>query len=355
MASDDFRIRRLLISDASLLREAEIYTGSIISIENKIREMILDKSKLAYVILHNDLLVCLATMIPTCIGSNNVRLNILFSSLSVDPEYYEKVISLILYKGFFDKKFHKISLVIGVNDYLLASAAVDCGMIQEAVLHDEILNDEDEYIDAGLFYALLPEYKGYNVGFVPFQRGVVAIYGADTYVDGVSIYRYEDKIDDYLSLTVAKHIGIADKYGFLLPRNDEAYSEINDDEFLPDEVAKAVLQMKEYFLKKREKFEINCRFVTGTSFQHSVWRLLNDIDYGVTVSYEDIALKLTSNTNEARKLTRAVGSACSENPIPIIIPCHRVIGKDGKLVGYSGGIDIKDFLLQHESLFTTVI
>ena len=64
---------------------------------------------------------------------------------------------------------------------------------------------------------------------------------------------------------------------------------------------------------------------------------------------------MNGDRNIAKKLTRAVGSACSENPIPVIIPCHRVIGKDGKLVGFSGGVDFKDFLLQLEAFPMTIL
>ena len=64
---------------------------------------------------------------------------------------------------------------------------------------------------------------------------------------------------------------------------------------------------------------------------------------------EDIALALTGNDRvAARNLSRAVGSACADNPIPIFVPCHRVIGKDGRLVGFSGGVENKEFLLEHE-------
>lgn len=355
MTNADLKIRRLLISDASSLRDVSIFMGSILQIENQIRELILDSSKLAYIILEGTDIVCLATMIPTSVNPKNVRLNIVFADSLSDSIDKKSIIDMLLHKGFFDKHLHKISLVIRCDDYAFAEDAIACGMIQEAVLHDEILIGDDDYIDAGLFYSLLPEYQGYNVGFVAFQRGIVAVYGNNQYIDKVSIYRYDEYIDDYLTRSVAKYIGIADKMGNFLPKNNNEYWDIQGDEFLPDEVAKACEQLREYFLKRREKFDINFRFNIGTSFQHSVWHALNEISYGATVSYEDIALKITSDKIEARKLTRAVGAACSENPIPIIVPCHRVIGKDGKLVGYSGGIDIKDFLLQHESLFMTVI
>ena len=69
----------------------------------------------------------------------------------------------------------------------------------------------------------------------------------------------------------------------------------------------------------------------------------------MTCSYEDIALDLTGGDKvSARNLTRAVGAACGDNPLPILVPCHRIIGKDGRLVGFSGGLEIKEFLLNHE-------
>ncbi|MCR5328883.1 MAG: methylated-DNA--[protein]-cysteine S-methyltransferase [Saccharofermentans sp.] len=124
--------------------------------------------------------------------------------------------------------------------------------------------------------------------------------------------------------------------------------------YLPDELAKAYVELREYFDSARSGFDINVRFSMGTPFQKKVWNALNTIPYGGTASYEDIALKLTAgDLKEARKITRAVGAACSDNPVAVVVPCHRVIGKDGSIVGYSAGIDIKDYLLLHES-FTAV-
>ena len=119
-------------------------------------------------------------------------------------------------------------------------------------------------------------------------------------------------------------------------------------------LAKAYVELREYFDSMRAGFDISVRFNTGTPFQKKVWNALNSIPYGGTASYEDIALMLTDGSlPEARKITRAVGAACSDNPVAVIVPCHRVIGKDGSIVGYAAGIDIKDYLLLHES-FTAV-
>ena len=100
--------------------------------------------------------------------------------------------------------------------------------------------------------------------------------------------------------------------------------------------------MNEYFNKEREQFELPLS-PQGTEFQLKVWSALREIPYGETCSYKDIAIKLGNE-----KASRAVGMANNRNPIAIFVPCHRVIGANGKLVGYAGGLDIKEKLLEME-------
>ena len=109
--------------------------------------------------------------------------------------------------------------------------------------------------------------------------------------------------------------------------------------------ALAVKELIEYFNGKRKSFTVRCNF-GGTPFQNKVWSALCDIPYGETASYSDIA-KAVGSPNACR----AVGSANNKNPIPIIVPCHRVIGKNGSLIGYAGGIEIKKKLLQIENRY----
>jgi methylated-DNA-[protein]-cysteine S-methyltransferase len=101
-------------------------------------------------------------------------------------------------------------------------------------------------------------------------------------------------------------------------------------------------QFEEYFYSGRKFFSVPLD-LRGTGFQLRVWDALLEIPFGKTVAYSDIASKLGDI-----KSIRAVGTANGQNPIPIIVPCHRVIGKDGSLVGYGGGLDKKQWLLQHE-------
>lgn len=108
-------------------------------------------------------------------------------------------------------------------------------------------------------------------------------------------------------------------------------------------INKCKSQLEEYFNGQRKKFDLEIKFVNGTEFQKNVWNELCKINYGDTVSYKEIAERIGNP-----KACRAVGGANNKNPIAIIVPCHRVIGKNGTMVGYANGIDKKAFLLSLE-------
>ena len=107
-------------------------------------------------------------------------------------------------------------------------------------------------------------------------------------------------------------------------------------------IKKAASQLFEYLNEKRRDFNLPL-LKEGTDFQISVWNELLKISYGETRSYKDIAIAINN-----KKAVRAVGMANNRNKIPIFIPCHRVIGSNKKLVGYGGGLEIKEFLLNLE-------
>jgi methylated-DNA-[protein]-cysteine S-methyltransferase len=113
-------------------------------------------------------------------------------------------------------------------------------------------------------------------------------------------------------------------------------------------VAEAVRQLREYFHGDRTQFDLPLA-PEGTPFQCSVWRRLQDIPYGETISYGELAKRVGNP-----KASRAVGAANGKNPIPIVIPCHRVIGFNGKLTGFGGGLPTKEALLalETENLFS---
>ena len=110
----------------------------------------------------------------------------------------------------------------------------------------------------------------------------------------------------------------------------------------PSQLVEPIRQLRAYFAGELETFDLPLK-PQGTPFQIKVWKLLCDIPYGETISYGELARRIGNP-----KASRAVGLANGSNPIPIIIPCHRVIGSNGKLTGYGGGLPIKEKLLALE-------
>lgn len=112
---------------------------------------------------------------------------------------------------------------------------------------------------------------------------------------------------------------------------------------IPNQLQEAVLQLQEYFEGKRQDFTFKLN-PKGTDFQQKVWQELRNIPFGKTISYLDLSKKLGDV-----KVIRAAASANGKNPLWIVVPCHRVIGTDGSLTGYAGGLWRKKWLLEHEN------
>nr|WP_300302134.1 methylated-DNA--[protein]-cysteine S-methyltransferase [Anaerosolibacter sp.] len=114
------------------------------------------------------------------------------------------------------------------------------------------------------------------------------------------------------------------------------------DEKVEPILEEAKKQLEEYFYGERKTFDLPIK-MSGTDFQNTVWQELTKIPYGKTLSYGAIAASIGNE-----KAHRAVGNANNKNRIAIVIPCHRVVGSSGKLVGYAGGLERKKWLLEHE-------
>ncbi|MFD1094450.1 methylated-DNA--[protein]-cysteine S-methyltransferase [Salegentibacter chungangensis] len=114
-------------------------------------------------------------------------------------------------------------------------------------------------------------------------------------------------------------------------------------EDIPAFLLPAINQLKEYFSGERKDFDLHTA-PEGTEFQKRVWKALMDIPYGTTTSYLELSKKLGDI-----KAIRAVAAANGKNPLWIVVPCHRVIGSDGSLTGYAGGLHRKKWLLEHEN------
>lgn len=118
--------------------------------------------------------------------------------------------------------------------------------------------------------------------------------------------------------------------------------EPSESDYQPEIALKLISQLEDYFKKGEWKFDVNLN-PSGTDFQQKVWNELLKIPCGKTISYHELA----KNLGDVKRI-RAVASANGKNPICLLIPCHRVIGKDGSLTGYAGGIHRKKFLLELE-------
>lgn len=119
-------------------------------------------------------------------------------------------------------------------------------------------------------------------------------------------------------------------------------------DIIPEVLEDCVIQLNEYFDGTRKQFSLTLN-PEGTDFQKKVWKLLEQIPYGKTISYLDLSKQLGDV-----KAIRAVANANGKNPLWILIPCHRVIGSDGSLTGYAGGLHRKQWLLEHEKPFKQV-
>lgn len=105
----------------------------------------------------------------------------------------------------------------------------------------------------------------------------------------------------------------------------------------------AACELNKYLKGELKEFSLPLKLLTGTDFMKEIWQVLKEIPYGQTYTYKQVAEKINRP-----KAARAVGLACNRNPIPIFIPCHRVIGSNGSLTGYLGGVHIKEKLLSLE-------
>ena len=134
----------------------------------------------------------------------------------------------------------------------------------------------------------------------------------------------------------------------IITQNQKVYSvsfveKIKETEENPSGLMKTIVkQIEEYFQGKRTQFDLPL-VMNGTDFQVKIWKLLMRIPYGTTLAYVKVAQEFGDS-----KMVRAVASAIAKNPLSILIPCHRVIGSDGSMVGYSGGIPVKRLLLELE-------
>ena len=249
--------------------------------------------------------------------------------------------------AFFSLGYFRVNWILSRADGDKEKAAMAVGMQQKAILEDLAEAEGLRSIDGGLFSVTAVEYSEYAVGFVPYENGVAAVYGGREYVDRIALFSYGDMPEDDFTRRSAVNMGILDDAYRFRHGSREAVPIFERTNALPGEVQKALCELREYFSGARRFFTVRLRVNMGTVFQQKVWSFLRTIPFGQTCSYEDVAERVLPDP-AAGKPTRAVGGACRANPIPILIPCHRVIGKNNRLTGFRAGLDKKAYLLEHE-------
>ena len=291
--ANSIELRKIHIRDSAILRTRGLMEGTLALIEDDIRAFGRGSSGEALIALKNDEIYAMVKIFRPDRRMCRAHLEFVFTK-DANADTQSAIVDRLLKYCFLEEFYHKVTIICDSGNEGLERIITGAGFVQEAVLRDEVKNKKS-FCDSGLFSMLSYEYPAYNVCFVPFERGIAMIGGGKDYIDRVKLFHYGQIIEN-------------------------------------------------------DKFAEN---VAG-GLQREVWKALCSIPYGATVSYEDVAMTLTGgDKSKARKITRAVGAACGDNPIAVIVPCHRVIGKDGSIVGYSAGIDIKDYLLLHET-FTAV-
>lgn len=353
-------LKRVKVSDAPVLCRNGIIKGSIKNAEQLIRGLDILPFIDTYISKNEDSdIVALVSVIHRDEESFSAEFKIVLSEKLSEEEIYSmyKLTVKRCIRTLWNEGFYKISTILKSDEVYREQILNEFDFIQEAILHEEnsFTNNNPE---SGLFYLIEPRYKGYNCCFIPFQKGIYVLYGGADFVDFGKIYSYGEEVNEKIALRMGKYLQIIDENNCLLPKGDEAF--YFDDEYmselLPGEVLRGYRQLREYFQKERSSFDLKIRFDSKSDFRLNVWNEIRKISYASTLCYEDIAKILCDNNlNKAKTMVRVVGQACSDCPVPIIIPCHRVIGKDGKLVGYKEGIEFKDFLLIHESFSAIMI
>jgi O-6-methylguanine DNA methyltransferase len=350
-------IEPLKIGDARRLQQTGILadrTRTLADVRNQLR-LILAKSN------HHSWLVGEKTE-----SGNEIRSIVSFEVLDLDAgrmllRVYPNLLSVsvpvlqeICRQAQTETSFFRIEALVPAKSESAIQNLRTIGFCQEGILRlAHCLPENKMRQDVRLLALLRPEVQAKFTAFLLFRLGVFVITGHEDGLQKTDFVRFGDPFTDLLIQERAELAGLLDNQGFL--KNTAFLPEkILETGYLiqsnaPEPVRRAVSQVRDYFSGQLTEFDIPLDLSSGSAFQVRVWQALAEIPFGTTWTYEELAYQLTDDDwQAARNMARAVGAACAANPIPLILPCHRVIGKDGRLVGFSGGLDVKEYLLEHE-------
>lgn len=253
-----------------------------------------------------------------------------------------------------DQEMYRIETDIHLNHRNWIPALLTNGWKEEGTLASAFYQEKTSLHEDVLLYSCLrPRQKSIGIGMVLFKLAVFVIVGDEAGVREAHFARYGERSSVRRVQEAFEWHKLTDQEG-CLPDHETLLSHTGNRGYICDEnaplvVKDAMMAVNDYFTKRDTAFDCPLHLEVGSDFQRRVWSVLQTIPFGVTWTYEEVAEKVSGNPpEEARKMARAVGTACRTNPFPLFVPCHRVIGKDGRLVGFGGGLDIKEYLLAHE-------
>lgn len=339
-------VKTLRIADAATLRRLGVYKGSLKKIELAIRRLLSISEK--------DCLLAswqdengeeengFIAMIPDAFHPETGRLQI----HTPDPRSLPSLLEMAARSGFIEHNYLRIETLIPVDHPQVKPVYEAFGFRTDCVLRGSAfrLSDLGDLVQMSLLKTQNPFP---SVGLIPYQYGLITVTGTAERVESLEFHMAGEQVSQPYLKDLFHIWRLLNGNGCLALSPDRIQEATAAP--LPEMLQQAVDQLTGYLAGDRKQFDLFLELSCGSQFQQKVWAALQQIPFGTTVTYLDIAMQLSDgDLKKARSMTRAVGSACGANPVPIFVPCHRVIGHDGRLTGYSGGIKNKEFLLAHE-------
>ncbi|MDI9461359.1 MAG: dihydrofolate reductase [Saccharofermentanales bacterium] len=329
-------IRRLVLSDASEL--AKLGLAGLPTTAKQLRSLFrlwnqADSGSILYSILDRGNVIGLARVVQPVLNSDLVCLS-WQTPHSLTQSDYESIIDQVLS---FNSEFYRLEVI---SELELANSEKTLALLG---------TKSGQHAPAYCKTVFRPDRAGLAIAFVPFRSfGYLTIkaLATEARVVEISFWRSDEILADPDLLSAAEHLGLIDNNG--RPILEDSDRTIYAGELNRDYLIQVSADLLNYLSGNIASPPIQYELLQSTEFQRRVWQEIMNIPYGSTATYEQIAARVVPEAENHQNYARAVGNACAANPLPLIIPCHRVIGKDSNLVGFSGGVDIKDYLLNLE-------
>lgn len=342
----DITAKTLRIADAAVLRRLGVFRGSLKKVESSIRRLLTISEQDCLIITRQSAdgeeETGFIALVPDAFQAETGRLSVQASSESLLPT----LLKMAAHTGFCEHGFLRIEALVPADQIRMREIYEGFGFRPDCQLPGSAFRTSDNADRVQM--SLLKTHSRYPaVGLVPYRLGLISVTGSDDRIESIAFHMAGEPVEQAYMKDLFHIWRLLDPDGRLILPADRVVAATSIE--LPAMVRQAVDELNAYFAGKRTNFELALDLSCGSGFQQKVWAELQRIPFGTTITYLDVAMQLTGgDSKKARGLTRAVGSACGANPVPVLIPCHRVIGHDGRLTGYSGGIQNKEFLLEHE-------